>query len=266
MIPDNHNHFLMAGGIDVMLAAAAREGLSEIAFAEHVFHINEALDEVPYLRRWRPEGGPLSLDEYVRTVREADGAGGVVVRLGIELDAIPDDVDFERRTQAFRQAHPVDWDVVLGSVHVLRDDVGVQDARILFPAADAWEDYLQRIGAIAASGRYDVITHPVRLGFSLPGMPAAVPSLLDRVARTAAHEGVALEVNGSDLRHRPDLVSTLVRACARHRTPISLGSDAHLPGSVGGVKDAVPLLREAGIREVARFRARVLELVPLPPA
>jgi histidinol-phosphatase (PHP family) len=263
VIPDNHNHYLMAGGIDVMLAAAARERLDEIAVTEHNFHIVEQLELAPYLRRWEPEGGPITHAEYVETVRGAAHDASLVVRLGIELDVRADDPELERGTQAFRDAYGADWDLVLGSVHVIRDDVPVQDVEIAFPAADAWEDYLQRVGTAAASGRYDVVTHPVRLGFSIPGMPSAVPSLLDRVARTAAYEGVALEVNGSDLRHRPDLVQELITACARHRTPVSCGSDAHLPGSVGCIRDALPLLRAAGITHVARFEHRRRELVPI---
>ena len=55
-----------------------------------------------------------------------------------------------------------------------------------------------------------------------------------------------------------------VDALARHGAPVSLGSDAHLPRSVGGVRNVIPLLRERGIERVARFTGRQMELVPLP--
>jgi len=97
----------------------------------------------------------------------------------------------------------------------------------------------------------------------LEGMPEALPDRLGELAASAAEADVALEVNGSDYRQRPDLVEHLIRACVRSGTAISLGSDAHVPRAVGRVANAVPLLRELGVTNVARFVRRSRELVPL---
>jgi histidinol-phosphatase (PHP family) len=59
-------------------------------------------------------------------------------------------------------------------------------------------------------------------------------------------------------------VGLLVEILARHDAPISLGSDAHLPNSVGRVRAVLPLLRGHGVRHLARFAQRRMELVPLP--
>jgi histidinol phosphatase-like PHP family hydrolase len=131
---------------------------------------------------------------------------------------------------------------------------------------EAWADYMERLVIATSSHRFDVISHPIRLGNSVPGIPAAVPGLLGELARVAAREQVALEVNGSDLRRRPDLIDVYVDALATHGAPVSLGSDAHLPRSVGGVRGVIPLLRERGITRIARFDQRQMELVPLPEA
>ncbi|MEO9174655.1 MAG: hypothetical protein ABI317_04000, partial [Gaiellales bacterium] len=56
----------------------------------------------------------------------------------------------------------------------------------------------------------------------------------------------------------------LVDVLARHDAPISLGSDAHLPRSVGFVRGVVPMLRARGVTRIARIERRTLELVPLP--
>jgi histidinol-phosphatase (PHP family) len=262
--PDNHNHFLMAGDIDAMVAAAERAELSDIVFSEHNFHLDEAREAIPYLAaRWTPEGPPLPLARYVEEVRAAGERSRVRVLLGLEVDVRPEDEAFERATDAFT-ARRDDWDVVLGSVHTMSDDVSVQDEPVAMSPDDAWADYLARVTVAAGSGRFDVISHPVRLGYSVPGIPAAVPSLLAGVARVAASEGVAVEVNGADLGRRPDLVGLLVEILAEHDAPISLGSDAHLPNSVGRARGVLPLLRERGVKRIARFERRRLELVPLP--
>ena len=262
--PDNHNHFVMAGDIGAMVAAAEAAGLSDIVFSEHNFHLHEARAAIPYLAaRWTPEGPPLSVGEYVGAVREAGARASVNVLLGLEVDVRPEDPQFEAASDAFTATRD-DWDVVLGSVHTMSDDVSVQDEPVAMSPDEAWADYLGRVKVAAASGRFDIISHPIRLGFSVPGIPDAVPGMLGELADIAAGAGVALEVNGSDLRRRPDLVELLVDVLARHEAPISLGSDAHLPGAVGFVRGVVPMLRARGVERIARVARRTLALVPLP--
>jgi HisJ family histidinol phosphate phosphatase len=265
VICDNHNHFVMSGGdIAAMVAAAEDAGLDEMAFCEHVYHLQEAREAIPYLTTMRPEGEILRVDDYLRTVHEAaSGATSTRVRLGIELDSRPDDPRFEDDVHAFCEEHADAWDVVLGSVHVIAGDHNVHRTPPGISAEEAWDDYLGRVLETTASGRFDVISHPVRLGVSFPGIPEGVPALLDEVAGTAAAAGVALEVNGNDVRKRDDLVRILVDACVRHGTPVSLGSDAHYPNSVGRVRAALPLLEDAGVREVASFDRRGMTMVPL---
>jgi histidinol phosphatase-like PHP family hydrolase len=118
MIPDNHNHFLMAGSIEPMLAAAVRARLGEVTFAEHVQHFDEARAAIPYLAGLRPEGGPIGHQAYVTTIRDAGAAAGVDARVGIEIDARPEDPGFEAALEAFRAPRESEWDVVVGSVHV----------------------------------------------------------------------------------------------------------------------------------------------------
>jgi histidinol-phosphatase (PHP family) len=254
----------MAGGIDVMVEAAERANISDIVFSEHNFHLDEAREAIPYLvDRWTPEGPPIPLATYADQVHEAAQRARVRVLLGLEVDVRPDDPAFEAASDAFTASRD-DWDVVLGSVHTMSDDISVQDEPVAMSPDDAWADYLERVTVAAGSRRFDIISHPIRLGFSVPGIPKAVPGLLAGVAEVAAGTGVALEVNGSDLRRRPDLVAVLVEVLAKHDAPISLGSDAHLPNNVGGIAGVIPLLREHGVTQIARFEQRTLELVPLP--
>ena len=110
----------------------------------------------------------------------------------------------------------------------------------------------------------------MRLAQSQPDAPAFVAARLDDLAEAAARADVALEINGTDLERRPDLVQLLVDACARHSTPVSLGSDAHRPQKAGRVRAAVPLLRgrrhrpDRGVRAPHADRRPAPRLTPLP--
>jgi histidinol-phosphatase (PHP family) len=265
MLPDNHNHYIAWGDPDAMVEAAVAAGVTELVFSEHVHHIEEARAASTYIAtRFRPEGPPVTHGGYVATVHAAAEHASIPVRCGIELDIADENEGLVAATQALRDSYSTEWDVVIGSVHVIGDDTAVEGEAARQETGAAWGDYLDRLVAAAASGAYDVISHPVRLAQSQPDAPSFVAARLDDLAETAARADVALEINGTDLERRPDLVQLLVDACARHATPVSLGSDAHRPQKAGRVRAAVPLLRAAGIDRIVSFERRTRIAVPLP--
>jgi len=83
---------------------------------------------------------------------------------------------------------------------------------------------------------------------------------LERLAAEAAACNIALELNGYDMLHYPDLVRRLARACALHQTPISVGSDAHRPGEVAWAHEqTAALLREVGIAKIRTWKQGIIE-------
>jgi histidinol-phosphatase (PHP family) len=265
VLPDNHNHYIAWGDPDAIVEAAVAVGVTELVFSEHVHHIQEARAASPYIAtRFRPEGPPVAHGGYIATVHAAAAHASIPVRCGIELDIADENVGLVAATNELRDRYATEWDVVIGSVHVIAGDTAVEGEASSKDAAAAWGDYLERLVAAATSGSYDVISHPVRLAQSQPDAPAFVAARLDDLAGAAARADVALEVNGTDLERRPDLVQLLVDACARHATPVSLGSDAHRPQKAGRVRAAVPLLRRAGIDRIVAFDRRTRIAVPLP--
>lgn len=263
MIADNHNHFILDGGDPTaMVEAAVAAGVAELIFCEHGFHIQELRAVSPYLcRRWQPEGRPLPLAEYRTRIAAAAATAAIPVRVGIELEAENPSVgDAQDVLGPFDGA---DWDVVIGSVHVIGDDRDIHDpAEVEGSVADAWRDYVRLQIAAARSGRFDIIAHPVRLAMSLDP-PRELPGLLDELAAAAVAGDVALEVNGNDHRRSPAAVAALVGACVRTGAAISLGSDAHRPNSAGRVRAALGLLHDAGVREIASFAGRERRALPL---
>ena len=264
MIADNHNHFLMSDP-RTMAAAAAENGVDTIAFTEHAQHLCEVRAAIPYLAsRWALEGRPLKRDAYLDAIIDARDVAPIELRVGLELDARPNHDDYERALEQVVGPSAPAWDVIVGSVHVLSDDSGIEEARTVDDLVGIWRDYAELQAAAIASGRYDVLAHPVRLGFSVAGVPANLQKALDHITGAAARHGVAVEVNGNDTTVRPDLVTELVASIARRGAYLSLGSDAHVPATAGAVVRALPLLRSHGFRRAAIFRRRRLELVPLP--
>ena len=248
-----------------MVAAAAAVGIERFAFAEHVFHFTDAIETNAYLRecaeRWS-EGPGTTIQEYFAAARASgERLPEVAVAVGVEFDFVPENPALAEHARDLTKAHP--WDVVLGSVHVLTGDRSIFRHTDEISPAEAWSDYHARLLASVESGLFDVITHPLRLIASKLESPADLPDRLDELAEAAANSGVAIEVNGSDLRLAQPLVEQLIAAIARRHAPLSLGSDAHRPRTVGSVLPALDLLRAAGIREALSFERRVAKAEPL---
>jgi histidinol phosphatase-like PHP family hydrolase len=259
-IHDNHNHLVANGDALAMLRAGERLGITGFSFTEHVFHLDEPRVASRYLgTRWdgELEGPPIGVGQYLSEIAAAARAvPAVAVGAGLELEHWPDDPRVREVQDAFVAAHASDWDLILGSVHCLTGDHSIFDSSTPLSSAAAWEDYFERLGEAVEHGGFDVVTHPVRLAVSRPDVPPDLAQRLDRLAELAAAADVALEVNGSDVRVYPELVQLLCESIARAGAPVSLGSDAHRPHSVGAVLKAVDLLREAGVRHVVAFERR----------
>jgi histidinol-phosphatase (PHP family) len=259
-IHDNHNHLVANGDAIAMVRAAETRGLAGFSFTEHVFHLDEPRVASRYLgTRWdgELEGPPIGVGQYLSEIAAAaEAVPAVAVGAGLELEHWPDDPRVRTVQDAFVAAHAEDWDVILGSVHCLTGDHSIFDSSTPLTSAFAWDDYFERLADAVEHGGFDVVTHPLRLAVSRPDVPGDLVQRLDRLAALAAAADVALEVNGSDVRVYPELVQLLCESIARAGAPVSLGSDAHRPHSVGAVLAGVDLLRAAGVRHAVAFERR----------
>jgi histidinol-phosphatase (PHP family) len=231
---------------------AQRLGLREIGFADHM----------PLLRirdehlTMRPDELPL----YVEIVRELQrSVDGMDIRLGIEMDYIPGQMD-----EIWDAASGIDFDYVYGAVHYI-DGWDFGDSRRLssYQGRDPDEMYVRYFDLFceaAHEGGFDVMAHPDLV--KKHGVVTSLPmeETYERVAQALKDADVAIEVNTSGLRVRaaesyPHVA--LLSACARKGVPVTLGSDAHRPEQVGADFDvALRQLARAGIREIATFQRR----------
>lgn len=253
---DYHIHTKLCGHaigepIDYVREAVKR-GLTEIGFADHM-PLLRISDEHLTMR-------PDQLSHYVGLISELrDVADGITVRLGIEMDYFPGQME-----EIWAAAAGIDLDYVYGAVHYI-DGWGFGDSRRLssYQGRDPDEAYRRYFGLFceaAREGGFDVMAHPDLVKKHGIVSRAPIDDLYETAALALSEAGVAIEVNTSGLRVRavePYPSLSFLKRCARHGVAVTLGSDAHAPDQVGMDFDiALRMLEKAGIREIATFERR----------
>jgi histidinol-phosphatase (PHP family) len=223
---------------------AATRGVAEIGFTEHVYYFRQT--EAVWTLLYQTERCRYDLDEYVGAVVEAKRQG-MPVKLGLEVDWWP-----PHDAAIAGALEPYPWDFLLGSVHWLREEP-VDSGSGLTDAAP----YFAEVEEAARSGRFDVLSHLdlVKIFGLRPG-----PEHYDGLADTIAEAGVAVEVSTAgwrkpvgELYPAPALLARL----AQCGVPITLASDAHVPGLVGeDFPRALAVARQAGYETVTVFDSR----------
>jgi len=109
-------------------------------------------------------------------------------------------------------------------------------------AGETLEEHTEALIAVMQNPLIRVITHPGNPRFPLD---------LERVVRTAAETGTALEINNASFigsRHGSgDNCREIARLCARFGAPVAVSSDAHIAQTVGDLDAALEVVFEAGI-------------------
>jgi histidinol-phosphatase (PHP family) len=242
---------------------ASERGIEELGVAEHVHRFTAALDvwQHPWWRRWATE----DLDAYVGFVREETD-----LKLGIEADFV---AGREDRMANLLDAH--EWDYVVGSVHFLGDfAVDTDDETDVWRHEHSpervWRRYFETLAASARSGLYDIIAHPdlVKIWGNARPRPDTDPRRYYEPAVEAMLDaGVAMEVSTAGLRKPVGEIypaRPMIELAVEAGVPIALSSDAHLPDQLGlRYDEAVELLRDCGVTELAVFERRERRLEPL---
>ena len=249
---DLHSHVCPSSARQ-MVQAAQQKGLRVLGLSEHVFQMKEAR---PALTHLELEGPLLTFATYIEEVRTAASQADFDARLGLEVDFIPGKNEL---IQSSIQGY--NWDFLIGSVHEID---GVQfEANRTWSREEGvalWLRYFELLRGIVNSGHFSLVSHPVRLRVNNPHLPPTFANELERLAAEATQNDVALEINGYDVLNYPSLVRQLARACALHHTPISVGSDAHIPEKIAQAhQQTEDILREAGITKIRIWKQMIAE-------
>ena len=249
---DFHSHVAKSSAAQ-MARSAQNKGLRVLGLSEHIFQMVEAR---PLLEHMPLEGPLRPFASYVEAVHKASQDGQIDVRLGLEVDFIPEHM---AAIYAALQEYP--WDFLIGSVHEIAGSLfenGQVQSREQGEAL--WQEYFQLLRAAVNSGLFNVVSHPVRMRATNAYLPATFNSELEHLAAEAARRDVALEINGYDTLSYPDVVRRLAQACAQQGTAISVGSDAHYPHQLAQAHtQTAALLRGVGINKVRIWKQRVAE-------
>ena len=244
---DMHSHVSRSSALQ-MVQAAEQKGLRVLGLSEHVFQMEETRSALHHLGL---EGPLLTFDTYIEDVRTSALQSTVDTRLGLEVDFIPEKNEL---IHAFIQEY--NWDFLIGSVHEID---GVQfEANHKWSREEGeflWLRYFELLRDVINSGLFSLVSHPVRLRVNNPYLPLTLDEELEQLAAEATRNDVALEINGYDVLHYHRLVSRLAKACVMHRTPISVGSDAHNPKAIAQAHQQTEnILREVGITKIRLWK------------
>ena len=140
-------------------------------------------------------------------------------------------------------------------------------------ADEVWSTYFRWLGELAATGLYDILAHPDlvkhwgRADVLRPWPEKDVRHYYDIAMEQIAASGMAIELSTAGLRKPigelyPD--RAFLEMVADAGNPVALSSDAHTPDILGyGYDQALELLSEVGITELAVFDRRTVTLEPI---
>ncbi|CAB4936709.1 unannotated protein [freshwater metagenome] len=257
--------FFTAENAERYREAAAGRGIAELGVSEHIYRFTEALEiwDAPLWQAWAFD----DVDAYCSFVR-----GQTDLRLGIEADYIPGRED---RLESFLERR--DWDYVIGSIHFVgqgaldHPDYDIWGMGV--GVEKVWTTYFTWLGEAARTGLFDVLAHPDLVkhwGSTRPMPEGDLRRFYELAMDGIAESGVAIELSTAGLRKPVGELypsTAFLEMCLDAGCPVSLSSDAHTPDILGyGYDQALAVLAECGVTELAVFEGRERRLEPIGPS
>ncbi|MGI5920807.1 MAG: histidinol-phosphatase HisJ family protein [Syntrophomonadaceae bacterium] len=247
MLVDYHIHGVAHGEyeysfewIEQFVLNAHQKGITEIGLCEHdEFGDRINLDVITAVQSRHPE---------------------VKIRLGLEADYVPGQNDqIRKRVSAYH------YDYIIGSVHFIDgwgfDHPDFRDRFDQYDIDEVYAAYFSLVERMIKSGWFDVVGHLdlVKIWGHRP-RTGSVLTWLEPVLKAVKNSDMVVEINSAGLRKPVQEIypsSEIIKAMFELNVPITIGSDAHLPGQVGeGFHQAVETITAAGYRSIIRFDGR----------
>jgi histidinol-phosphatase (PHP family) len=260
---DFHSHTTLCGHAvgtpDEYIEQAIRKGIRIFGFSDHA----------PLPDEMR-EGVTMSIaqtEAYISMIEEKreDYKGKIEIRIAFEVD-FPLLDSFDRRYLTDPRL-----DYLIGSCHLLGtwpvDHSAYKDQYEIRGVDVIYSEYYDSLLKCAESGYFNIIGH-----FDLTKKFGYRPthdfsSKIRAVAKAAAHNNTAVELNTSGLRKPVKEIyptAQIVQILFEENTPVTLGSDAHTPEDVGADFDkAIAVLKKTGYKRIASFEKRRMTLIEI---
>ena len=268
MLVDFHNHTTLCchatGEMEEYIQAAIQKGIRILGFADHSPWMPQedvkmamSYEEVPvYIKqveKWK---------EYYENRENYP----IHIRLGMEMDFLPDQTDLPRDF-----CRKYDFDYVIGSVHHIGkwgfDQESQADLYEKKSVRAIYESYFDLVKQLIRSGLFDIVGH-IDLVKKFGYFPEeGWEDIQEEMAEVLAESRMVVELNTSgrdkpvgEFYPGPSFLSRLIKRGVQ----ITLGSDSHDPAHVGRYFDeAVALLKKLGCKEVMSFEKRKMAPVSL---
>lgn len=241
------------GAMEQYVQSAVEAGLKEICFLDHL-----TLHEQGKHLSMSPSDVPIYFHAARRLARVYRDR--ITVKVGLEVDMDP-----AHTRQILDTISPFSFDVIGGSIHFINDinivSSKVADAvREQMDIKNICEIYLEKIDAMLDADIIDFVCHlDVTKKFGRQ-TPDGFEHKYDEILSKIRYKDLAVELNTSGRNHGASEFypsPPLLAMCREKGIPVTLGSDAHSPSSVGRHYDkAIDLLKSMGYTSIAAFTRR----------
>jgi len=253
---DYHIHTTLCnhakGVMDAYAQRALGMGLSEICFLDHLTlqHAGQSmsmtLDEVPLYF----QAAQLIKKQY---------QGKIKVRIGLEIDFHPELTDL-----LYEVSSMFAFDVIGSSVHFIGDvnivSYGSAQKLESMVSDDLYAGYLSLIMQMLEYDYFDVVCHLDLVKKFIKQPTHSFQKEFNKILSVIKEKQLTVEINTGGYNHpvaAPYPSEDIIHACAEKEIPITLGSDAHKPDSIGQFYDRVmKTICTAGYDRLSAFENR----------
>lgn len=263
-----HCHSVWSDGttaIREMVDAAADTELLEIGLSDHM--VITPRDDTN-AHEWSMPRNGKAFEDYLAELREAARNAPLPVRVGVEVDYVPETCRQVRDSLA-----GLDLDFVIASVHYVDRFPVDSSARFWHGLSQAdvdriYRGYWQRLRELAECRLGDIVGHldlPKKFGFNPAGdLSAEIGAALDAIAAS----GMTVELNTAGWDKpcaAPYPAPELVAEVRARGIPVLLSADAHRPSELmRHYARGADLLRQCGVTETRAFAKRRPWALPFP--
>ncbi len=260
MIVDYHIHTKASpdssSTMDECIRKAIERKIDEIGFSDHML-----LREDPHRYPALP---PERMPEHVREFFSFRDQSELSVKLGIEMDFFPEEIDEIRR---FIGSYPLDY--VIGSVHYignwLVDSSRQKDEFANRDIDEIYEEYFRIVRQLFDSRLFNILGHADLIKIFGFKPRRDISDILRETAESARKAQICVEINTAGLRRPCSEIYPSEKFLSLFReadVPITLGSDAHQASDVGrDFGAAMHLAKKVGYQELCVFTSRKMEFL-----
>jgi histidinol-phosphatase (PHP family) len=241
-----------SGNVEEYVGTAIAKGFRDIGFSDHA--------PMPEPIRKGLSMSPDEVEEYIRSVEILKNkfSTNINVRLGFEVDYPL----FETFDSKYFADPRIDY--VIGSCHFVDgwafDHPAYIDGYNGRDIDELYGKYYSQVEGLVGSGIFDLVGHFDVIKKFGDRSKKSFKGEIEKIARTAAQKGVAVEINTNGVSHPvreiypSDEIIAILFDC---NVPVTFGSDAHSPDRVGfQFEVVVEKIMKAGYRKISGFSKR----------